>query len=190
MFKLVIISSSVRIGRKSHRVSKYFEKFIHDQNLAVVEIVDLKALNLPVEEERIIYQPSPSEQCKMFSEKIKFANGIIVVTPEYNGGYPSSIRNAIDLLVTEWFHKPIGLVTVSDGSFGGVNCASLLQNVFLRIKAVPIPATFSVPKVQESFDEQGIPKDVITTDKRALLFLKELLWFAEAFNKMESNVKL
>ncbi|CAN5133056.1 NAD(P)H-dependent oxidoreductase [soil metagenome] len=186
MFNIVIISSSVRIGRQSHRVAKYFERYITDNNLGACEIADLKVFNFPVEEERLMYIPQPSEEAKMFSEKIKNANAVIVVAPEYNGGYSASIKNAIDLLVKEWYHKPIGLVTVSSGSFGGVNCGALLQNFFLKIKAVPVPATFPVPLVQDNFDDEGNPKDKESTDKRAAGFIKELLWFSEAFSKMDS----
>lgn len=181
MFNIAIISASVRIGRQSHRVAKYFEKYIRENNLATVDMLDLKALNFPVEEERLIHLPAPSENVLFFSEKIKTADAVIVVSPEYNGGYPASIKNAIDLLVSEWYHKPIGIATVSGGNFGGVNAMALLQTVFLKIKAVPVPATFPVPLVEKNFNEEGEAIDKAATDKRAAGFIKELLWFAEGF---------
>ncbi len=188
MFHIAIISCSVRIGRESHKVAKYFQKYITDNNLATAEILDLKVYNFPVVEERLAYHPSPSPEMKQFSEKIISAQAVIVVTPEYNGGYPSSTKNAIDLLVKEWYHKPIGIATASSGNFGGVNCIALLQNIFLRIKAVPVPVTFPVPMVQDNFNTEGEPKDKPGTDKRASIFIKELLWFAEAFGKMQKTI--
>jgi NAD(P)H-dependent FMN reductase len=185
MFHIAIISSSVRIGRQSHRVAHFFDNYIKDHNLATSEILDLKVFNFPVEEERLMYQPAPSPEAKMFSEKVSGADAVIIVTPEYNSGYPASIKNAIDLLIKEWYHKPIGLVSVSSGNFGGVNCIALLQNVLLKIKAVPVTATFPVPNVQTSFSEDGIPVDKDATNKRADVFLKEVLWFTEAFSKMK-----
>ncbi len=44
----------------------------------------------------------PSEGVLEFAKKVKAADGIIIVTPEYNGGYPASLKNAIDLLYVEW----------------------------------------------------------------------------------------
>lgn len=184
MYNIAIISGSIRTGRQSHHVALYFENYIKENKLGVPEIVDLKEFNFPVFEERLMYQKDPSEKAKLFSEKIKNADAVIIVSPEYNGGYPASIKNAIDLLVKEWYHKPVGLVSVSSGGFGGVNSMALLQTVLLKIKAV-VPATFPVPKVEENFDEKGNAKDKEATDKRAAAFFKELLWFTEAFNRMK-----
>lgn len=185
MLKIAIISGSIRMGRKSHHVALYFEKYIKENKLAEVEILDLKEFDFPIFEERLMYQKDPSAKAKLFSEKIIAADAVIIVSPEYNGGYPASIKNAIDLLVKEWYHKPIGLVSVSAGGFGGVNAMALLQSVLQKIKAV-VSVTFPVPKVEENFDENGNAKDKEATDKRAAAFMKELIWFAEAFGKMKS----
>ena len=184
MLKIAIISGSIRTGRKSHHVAKYFEKYIKENKLAEAEILDLKEFDFPIFEERLAFQKNPSENLIAFSQKIKNADAVIIVSPEYNGGYPASIKNAIDVLVKEWYHKPVGLVSVSAGGFGGVNATALLQSVLMKIKAV-VPVTFPVPKVQENFDENGNAKDKEGTDKRAAAFMKELIWFAEAFNKMK-----
>jgi NAD(P)H-dependent FMN reductase len=185
MNHIAIISSSVRVGRQSHHVALYFDKFIKENKLATSEILDLKEFNFPVLEERLSKTEHPSDQAKLFSEKITKADAVIIVFPEYNSGYPASLKNAIDLLYNEWYHKPVGLASVSTGAFGGVNALAQVQSIMLKIRAVPISATFPVPVVQNSFDENGNAKDKEATDKRAAAFLKELLWFAEAFNKMK-----
>jgi NAD(P)H-dependent FMN reductase len=184
MFQISIISGSIRIDRQSHHVAQYFNNYIKENKLANCEILDLKEFNFPLFEERLSKTPSPDASSVLFSEKIKASDIVIVVFPEYNGGYPASVKNAIDLLYPEWKHKPIGLVCVSEGNFGGVNALSLLQTVFLKVKAVPA-ATFPVPLVEKNFDEKGNALNKETSDKRADAFMKELLWFAEAFNKMK-----
>lgn len=185
MFNIAIISGSIRTGRQSQNVALYFDNYIKENKLASSEILDLKEFDFPVFEERLIYQKDPSEKAKLFSEKVKNADAVIIISPEYNGGYPASIKNAIDLLVKEWYHKPVGLVSVSSGGFGGVNSLALLQTVLLKIKAVVVPAPFPVPKVEENFDEKGNALNKEATDKRAAAFMKELLWFCEAFDKMK-----
>lgn len=184
MLKIAIISGSVRTGRQSHHVAMYFENYIKENKLAEPEILDLKEFNFPIFEERLKFQTDPSEKAKLFSKKIKAADAVIIVSPEYNGGYPASIKNAIDLLVKEWYHKPVGLVSVSSGGFGGVNSKALLQTVLLKIKAVPV-ATFPVANVEEHFDEKGNAKDKGVSDKHAASFMKEVIWFAETFNRMK-----
>ena len=187
MFRIAIISSSIRIGRQSHKVATYFYNYITEHKLAYAEILDLKEFNFPVMEERLKYLSNPSQQVLTFSEKIKNADAVIVVSPEYNGGYPASLKNAIDIIYNEWYHKPIGIATVSSGNFGGVNAMALLQTIFLKIKAVPVSATFQAPNVQSNYDDNGNAINKEATDKRAAIFLKELLWFAEAFSKMKNS---
>jgi len=184
MFHIAIISSSVRIDRQSHKVALYFKNYITEKNLATSEIIDLKEFNFPILDERLSKTPEPSTSEKTFSEKIKKADAVIVVFPEYNGAYPASLKNAVDLLYDEWYHKPIGLASVSSGAFGGVNALAMVQSVFTKIKAVPV-ASFPVPTVQNNFDDNGNATDKLATDKRAEAFLKEILWFAEAFSKMK-----
>ena len=185
MYHIAIISGSVRIDRQSHNVALYFDKYIKENKLATSEILDLKEFNFPVLEERLSKTADADAASKLFSEKIIKADAVIMVFPEYNGGYPASLKNAIDLLYNEWYHKPIGLASVSSGNFAGLNAMALLQSVLLKIRAVPVSATFPVPLVQDNFDEKGNAIHKETTDKRAAGFLKELLWFTEAFNKMK-----
>lgn len=185
MSRISIISSSVREGRKSNRVAAYFKNYIENNNLGTVEILDLKEYNFPIFEERLKFQKDPNEKVLSFAEKIKSSDGIIIITPEYNGGYPASLKNVIDLLYEEWYRKPTGIVTVSDGAFGGTQVITSLQFSLWKMRTWIIPAQFPVPKVSENFDERGTPKDQESTDKRAANFLKELLWCIEAKKRME-----
>lgn len=184
MPQITIISSSVRTGRNSHRVALYFKNYLVSNKLAKVEILDLNEYNFPLFDERLRFQKSPSAEMLDFSEKIKAAEGVLIVTPEYNGGYPASLKNAMDLLYEEWYRKPVAISTVSDGSFGGSQVITSLQFSFWKIRAWTVPAMFPVPKVRDSFDENGNPSDKTLTDKRASIFINELLWCIEAKNRM------
>lgn len=179
-----ILSASIRKGRNSHRVALYFKKYLESNALATVSILDLKEYNFPLFDERLQFQESPSQKTINFSEKIKAADGVIMVTPEYNGGYPASLKNVVDLLHSEWHRKPIAIATVSDGDFGGTQVIISLQFSLWKIGAWTVPARFHVPNVIEAFDENGNAKDKIEMDKRAADFIKELLWCIEAKKRM------
>lgn len=181
---IVILSASVRTGRHSHRVSVYFKNFLEETKSATCEILDLATYNFPVFHERLQFQESPSTEVLDFAGKIKSADGVIMVTPEYNGGYPASLKNVIDLLYNEWRRKPIAIATVSDGVFGGTQVITSLQFSLWKIRAWTVPAMFPVPQVQHSFDEVGNPTDKTATDKRAKVFIDELLWCIEANKRM------
>ena len=171
-----IISSSVRTGRNSHRVALYLKNYLEEKKLATVDILDLNAYNFPLFEERLRLQKTPAANVLEFAEKIKASDGVIIVTPEYNGGYPASLKNVVDLLYDEWHRKPIAISTVSDGVFGGSQVITSLQFSLWKMRAWTVPAMFPVPKVSDTFDENGIPADKAATEKRATGFINELLW--------------
>jgi NAD(P)H-dependent FMN reductase len=186
MNRIAIISASVRTGRYSHRVALFLRNFLEENKLAEPEILDLNELNFPLFEERLKYQKDPDPSVTQFAEKIKSSDGVIIVTPEYNGGYPASIKNAIDLLTDEWYHKPVAISTVSNGGFGGSQALVALHFVLWKIGAIMVPAMFPVPEIHKTFDEYGIPSDKEKTERRASNFINELLWGIEAKKKMEN----
>jgi NAD(P)H-dependent FMN reductase len=179
-----IIAASVRTGRSSNRVALFFKSFIESKKLATTEILDLKVYNFPLFDERLKYQKNPSDQVLDFASKIKSSDGVIIVTPEYNGGYPASIKNVVDLLYEEWHRKPVAISTVSDGNFGGTQVITSLQFTLWKIRAWTVPAMFPVPNVNKAFAENGTLLEP-ALEKRAENFLKELLWCIAAIAKME-----
>lgn len=180
MNHIVIISSSVRIDRKSHWVAKYILDQILKDKKETVEILDLKEYDFPIFDERLKFQKNPSKKVIEFANKIDNAQGVIIVSPEYNGGYPASLKNAIDLLGEEWKHKPVAISTVSSGSFGGSECLISLQFSLWKLHAITVPARFPVPKVEKNYNEKGealFPED---SEKRFKGFINELRWGMEA----------
>lgn len=175
MNHIAIVSSSIRTGRNSHRVALFLSNFLEENQLASSEIVDLVAYNFPLFEERLRHMASPPAGAVEFSEKIKSAQGIIIVAPEYNGGYPASLKNAIDLLTDEWKHKPVALVAVSAGPFGGTQVIGQLQFVLWKMGAYTIPVRLQVANVSVEYDEKGMPADKKSADMRASSFIGELL---------------
>jgi len=184
MKNIIIISSSIRTGRNSNRVALFIKNFIDENKLAAVEIADLNEYKFPLFNERLKFQKEPEKQVLLFAEKIKTADAVIIVTPEYNGGYPASLKNVIDLLNDEWKKKPIGISTVSSGAFGGAQVITSLQFTFWKLGAWVIPVTFPVPNVDKAFDQNGNATDNEAAKKRATVFLNELIWYSEAKSRM------
>jgi NAD(P)H-dependent FMN reductase len=185
MEKIVIISSSVRRGRKSHRVALWFKRYLVENGHPDAEIADLLEYNFPLFDERLSFQEKPSEAMLDFAGKIRNADGVIIVTPEYNGGFPGSLKNVIDLLGEEWNRKTVAIATVSEGSFGGSRVIIPLQFTLWKMGALTVPSVFQVPKVDEAFDENGNPTDKAAIEKRTAKFVQELLWSIEARKRMD-----
>jgi NAD(P)H-dependent FMN reductase len=187
MPRIAIISASVRTGRASNRVALFFRSFIEDNELASAEILDLNEYRFPIFDEKLRLQKNPSGSALEFADKIRKADGIIIVAPEYNGGYPSSLKNVIDLLYDEWYRKPLAITTVSSGPFGGTQAITSLLFTLWKMKAWVVPSMFPVPFVHETFDEKGVPNNKPDIEKRANPFLKDLFWCIEARQNMSGK---
>lgn len=184
MKNISIISASVRTGRKSDRVALFLQRYINENKLANAEIVDLNDYQFPVFHERLKFQQNPLPAAVEFAQKINLADGVIIVTPEYNGGIPAALKNVVDLLIEEWQKKPVAIATVSAGPFAGSQVTISLQFSLWKMKAITVPALFPTPNVDKTYDEDGNPTEKEATEKRAAGFVKELLWFVEAKSKM------
>lgn len=185
MYEIAIISPSVRKGRNSHRVAIWLNGLIKKEELGESAIIDLMEYNFPLFHERLKFQESPSPAALDFAEKIKSADGIIIILPEYNGGYPASLKNATDLLTTEWRRKPVAFISVSDGPFGGTQSVTSMLFSLWKAGALTIPATLRIPYIERDFDQTGKPADREGIDKRGSKLVKELLWYIEAKKRMD-----
>ena len=188
MFYIPIILGSTRRNRESIKVAKFALNSLQQAAGVETELLDLKALDFPIMEERLRFRDDPPPGMTEFSAKISRADALLIVTPEYNNGYPGVLKNALDYLYPEYRRKPFGIITVSAGGFGGVLCLASLRQVVLALGGVPIPASLPVSKVQESFDAGGQPSDPAFL-KRAGAFFTELLWFTEALARQRSAAK-
>jgi len=179
MYYIPIIAGSTRRDRQSIKVGRFVLARLQQRAVVQTELLDLLEYNFPIMEERLHHRDDPPPGLREYADKIARADSLIIVTPEYNNGYPGVLKNALDYLLTEYERKPIGIVTVSAGGFGGITCLAQLRLVTLGMGAFPIPENLSVSRVRDSFKEDGTPNDP-AYEKRAAAFLDEVLWFTEA----------
>ncbi len=187
-FYIPIVLGSVRRNRESIKMARFALECLGQLDCVRVELLDLKEMNIPIMEERLRFRSDAPDGVLLFSSKINQADAIVIVTPEYNGGYPGVLKNALEYLKDEYRHKPFGIITVSAVETGGILCLASLRQVVLQLGGLPIPASLLVPKVQEAFDSEGRPRDAALV-KRAKSFFDELLWFAEALAAQRKKAK-
>jgi NAD(P)H-dependent FMN reductase len=146
MINLKIIIASTRPGRKGVILADWiYEKAKADPNFNI-EMIDLAAINLPFMDEphHPGLQQYTHQHTRDWSSKIADADAFVLVTPEYNHGYPATIKNAIDFLYHEWRHKPIGFVSYG-GISAGTRSIQLLKPVLVSLDMVPLTAAVNVP---------------------------------------------
>jgi NAD(P)H-dependent FMN reductase len=179
VFYVPVILGSVRRGRKSPVVARFIVERLRRSGKFEPELLDLAEYNLPMMEERMHLRDDPPAAVVKMGAKLARADAIVVVSPEYNNGYPGVLKNALDYFLPEYKRKPVGIVTVSSGGFGGINALAQLRQVFLHMGAYTIPRRLPVLNVDNAFDENDNPKDP-SLEKAAAGFVEELLWLTEA----------
>ena len=78
-----------------------------------------------------------------WAEQVAKADADIVVSPEYNHGYPAVLKNAFDHIYPEWARKPIGFV--SYGNAGGARAVEQLRLVAVELQMWPIARALHLP---------------------------------------------
>src|SRR2546423_7708238 len=159
MYYIPVILGSIRRNRESVKVARFILDSLATQPGVTTELIDLQELDLPMMEERLRFRSDPPSRVNDFSAQIDRADSIVIVTPEYNSGYPGVLKNALDYLKEEYRRKPFGIITVSAAWSGGILCLASLRQVILHLGGVPIPAAFPIPLAQDAFDEDGNPHD-------------------------------
>ncbi|GAM19625.1 hypothetical protein SAMD00019534_028000, partial [Acytostelium subglobosum LB1] len=130
-----VIVGSTRTHRVGLSVTNWFIETSKIRDLFNVELIDLKEWNLPFMDEEppmMLNGQYSSEIGKKWSAKISSMDCFIVVSPEYNRGYPAPLKNAIDYLYSEWIGKPLIIATY--GFSGGKSSNEQLSTILGQLK--------------------------------------------------------
>ena len=150
----MIVIASTRPGRGGGPVAQWFIRRATDHGGFELKIVDLAEFRLPLLDEpnhpRLRQYTNPHTH--EWSEQVDAADAFVFVTPEYNHGYPASLKNAIDFLHHEWRHKPVGFVSYG-GVAAGTRSVEQLQQVVTALKMLPLIEQVNIPFYQQFIDE-------------------------------------
>lgn len=181
MPSLIIIIGSTRPGRVGLPVAQWFAQRAQDHGGFDIEIVDLAELHLPLLDEpmhpRLRQYTQP--HTRRWSEMVDGADAFVLVTSEYNHGYPAPLKNAIDYLNQEWTYKPVGFVTYG-GVAAGTRAMQQLKTVVAALKMVAVPEAVNIPFVAQFIGEDGEVHANEIMDQAVDLMLDELLRVQEA----------
>lgn len=123
-----------------------------------------------------------------YRDAITRADGLVIVAPEYNHGYPGVLKSILDLLLTEYNHKAAGLVGVSAGPLGGARMVEQLVPVCRELGLVPLKKSIHFSAVQDVFSAEGNLKNEIYREEMKK-FLDELVWMARTLKWGRENLE-
>jgi len=149
--KLLVVSSSIREQRNTHKVAKAVNK-IAQQLGYDTQLLDLKEFLLP--QYGAPKSDEAAQQIEIVGNMQKSADAMIFVTPEYNGSFSSALKSMIDYYPkSNYQNKVIGVATVSTGGMAGMRAAQNLQLQILALFAYPNPNMLLTGTVNSKFDE-------------------------------------
>jgi NAD(P)H-dependent FMN reductase len=136
---ILVIMGSIRAGRHCATIAAWVMETARSCSDLTYELVDLKDWPLPMDDEPGIPALGAYAQphTQAWSDKVAAAAGFVLVSPQYNWGYPAVLKNALDHLYKEWAGKPVIIVTY--GGHGGNKCAAQLQQVSEGLHMRPVP---------------------------------------------------
>ncbi|HEX5414004.1 MAG TPA: NAD(P)H-dependent oxidoreductase [Terriglobia bacterium] len=112
----------------------------------------------------------PAEKVVKFKERIRAADAILMVTPEYNYSVPGVLKNAIDYASrpygeSAWAGKPVAVMGASIGGFGSARAQYHLRQSFIYLNMYPLnQPEVMIANAARKFDEQGNLTDAPTRE--------------------------
>src|SRR5207302_4055367 len=171
-----IILGTARQGRESKDAANFVFEQTKKRAGVETELIDVRALPMRLDD--------ASEHMKdpAFSSTIERCDGLILITPEYNHGYPGLLKHALDMNLKEYIHKAVGICGVSAGPFGGARAIENLLPVMRELGLVTIFEDVNLGNVGKLFDESGQLLDQNYV-RRVNQFLDEVIWMSRVLRQ-------
>ena len=180
-----VILGTPREGRVSELVAKFLHTTLSGRRETTTELIDVRTFHFPHDG----YGESLKDTFAEYKESVKKSDGFVIVTPEYNHGYPGTLKTLLDVLYPEYKHKAVAVVGVSNGPWGGVRVVENLTPVLKELGLIVSQLALNIYKAHEAFDDNGVPKDH-AYHTRAAKFLDELEWLARTLRWGRNNVHM
>lgn len=187
--KIQVIIGSTREERFGDKPAHWIFQETKKKEGLEAELLDLRDYPLPFFNDPV----SPSKAngqyansaVQNWANKIKMGDGYIIVTPEYNHGYPAVLKNALDSIFIEWAKKPVGFVAY--GGAGGARSVEQLRQVAVELEMAPIRKAIHIPgqvylavKNQTESDKSD-PYETLKPQVDA--FFEQLIWWTKALKE-------
>lgn len=144
-FNLQLLNSAILLGKKE------------GLNIIPIQIGDLPLYNSDLDLPETQSRPEPVERMR---QQIAKADGLLIVSPEYNYSIPAPLKNALDWASrgkdAPLKRKPVAVIGASTSLLGTVRMQVHLLSIFLYLDMLPVyQPEVLISKAAEKFNEQG-----------------------------------
>ncbi|MGP8066063.1 MAG: NADPH-dependent FMN reductase [Acidimicrobiales bacterium] len=197
MLNLKILVGSTRPGRSADLVLPWVLARAGAHGAFDVEVLDLRDWPLPPFQEHAgsigdINDPTYSDPIvRRWNQKMREADALLVVTPEYLHSIPGTLKNALDSVFVSFAlrHKPLAVVGYSSGIAAGVRAVEHLMDVATESEMVPLRDTVLIARVATAFDGQHAPIDPMS-EVAMTVMLDDLAWWGDLLAKARADGEL
>ena len=178
-----VILGTTRRGRLSAHAARLMAAEVAKRPGVESELIDIAEVPMPVDD------AGQAIQTEGFASKMTRADGLVIVSPEYNHAYPGLLKHVLDSCLEEYIHKAVGIVGVSAGPWGGVRAVQSLLPVMRELGLVTIFWDVNFTSARDTFGADGRllkPEFLPRIDK----FLKELIWMAKTLRHGRDHVAI
>src|SRR6266702_3420280 len=176
-----VILGTARQERRSEHAAKFVFEQTKERAGVETELIDVRNLPMRLDD--------AGEEMKdpIFSATVERCDGLILVVPEYNHGYPGLLKHALDMNLEEYIHKAVGICGVAAGPFGGGRGSEALLPVMRELGLVTIFWDVNFGHAAKIFGENGKLLDESIVGRTAK-FLDELIWMSRVLRYGRENI--
>lgn len=163
--RLMIIWGSTRQERKGGPVAYWVKSAAkRDKRFDKVDFVDLRDVKLPFYDEPAdafsIAKPEDytHPEGRAWAERVIKADGVILITPEYNHGPPAVLKNALDYVGNPWINKPVGLISYG-GRVGGARAIEQLRSITIELGLINVANAIHFVRFSRAFESGEEPSE-------------------------------
>ena len=181
-----VLLGTNRKQRKSVQVANWLVGEMQKRKELETKLFDVRDFDLPQDD----YGTEIRDSFPEWRDCIIRADGLVIITPEYNHGYPGALKSVLDLLLREYIHKCVGLVGVSSGPWGGTRVIEALVPMVRELGLVVTSTDLHFPSVEATFNKNGkmTEKAYKEYKGRGGRFLDELIWMSRAMKWGRDNL--
>ncbi len=182
---ITIISSSPRPESVSVRVALFLERLFKSETGHNVTLVDVRSWLDRFADGQPVYRKRddcPESLLELY-DIMDHTDAFILVSPEYNGGYPFAMKRLFDQF-NKQSKKVFAIATSSTGLMGGMRASLALQHYVVALFGILSPRMLITPDITSKFDAEGNLLDD-NFQKAIDVFKEEFLWLAETVSRAD-----
>lgn len=178
-----VILGTARKGRASEHAARLFTELLNRRVGVTSDLIDIASVPMPVDD------AGEAIKDAAFAKAMTQADGLVIVSPEYNHSFPGLLKHVLDSCLSEYIHKAVGIVGVSAGAFAGARVIQGLLPVTRELGLATIFWDVNIGTVGKVFTEDGRLLDEAVV-RRSERFIKELIWMAKVLRYGREHVNV